>query len=236
MGKQTKNLTQSPLYEEKFGAKESGVAIVLYWIVVISAFVVLLFSVYWTARFDGVVVSGNSMRNTLYDGEQLLMQKTDGSDAERGDVIVVYVGDYAEFDEGNSTGEKTQFLIKRLIAVEGDRVRCTDGTVEICYAGTDVWETIDEPYAYYTDKTSYDFAEYTVGEGEVFFLGDNRNNSMDSRYQENFSRLDRLYKRSDIYGIVPKWAIEHQSALEKIFFFSSSVKTKLRLVGCFGAS
>lgn len=236
MGKQTKNLTQSPLYEEKFGAKESSGAIVLYWIVVILAFAVLLFSVYWTARFDGVVVSGNSMRNTLYDGEQLLMRKTDGSDAERGDVIVVYVGDYAEFNEGNSTGEKTLYLIKRLIAIEGDCVRCTDGTLEIRYAGTDVWETLDEPYAYYTDKAAYDFAEYTVGEGEVFFLGDNRNNSMDSRYQENYSRLDRLYKRSDIYGIVPEWAIEQQSVLEKIFFFSSFVKTKLQITGCFGGS
>ena len=223
MNKQTENLTKSPLYEAKYGAKEDAKTTAFYLIVMIVIFAVLFFRAYWVSSFEGVIVSGNSMRNTLYSGEQLLMRKTDGSDAERGDVIVVYVGGYAEFNDGGDT----QYLIKRLIAIEGDRVRCEDGAVEICYAGTDVWETLDEPYAYYTNSAEYDFAEYTVGEGEVFFLGDNRNHSQDSRYQEGFSRLDRLYKRSDIVGIVPQWAIERQALLEKIFF---------NRVGCFGAN
>lgn len=223
MNKQTDNLNQSPLYEARYGYKEEARSTAFFLLVMIVLFAAIFFRAYLITHFEGVVVSGNSMRNTLYSGEQLLMKKTDGSDAERGDVIVVYVGDYAEFNDGGDT----RYLIKRLIAVEGDRVRCEDGAVEICYAGTDVWETLEEPYAYYVNSADYDFAEYTVGEGEVFFLGDNRNQSQDSRYQEGYSRLDRLYKRSDIVGIVPEWAIEHQSALEKIFF---------NRIGCFGVN
>ena len=56
--------------------------------------------------------------------------------------------------------------------------------------------------------------------GEIFFLGDNRLNSCDSRYQEyGGSHLkDKLYKATDVYGVVPEWALEHQEILAKIFF------------------
>lgn len=179
---------------------------------------ILFFRWYWTNNFGGVTVSGHSMDKTLYNGEQLLMQYTDGSDAERGDIIVVYVGDYKEFSETNEAN-KTEYLIKRLIAIEGDSVRCTDGKIEIKYAGTVEWTPLDEPYAYYQDMLAYDFNEYVVGAGEVFFLGDNRNNSQDSRYMEvGGSRLNGLYKQSDIVGIVPDWAVKHQKILGKVFF------------------
>ena len=214
------NLTNSPLYEERFGYKEDKKAGIFFFVIFLCFLFVLAFRVYFARNYSGVQVSGSSMCQTLYDGEQLLMKNTDGSDAKRGDVIVVYVGDYEEF-----MGTSTQYLIKRLIAVEGDKVRCSRGEIEICYAGTEEWVILDEPYAYYKGsaikhKEDYHFSEYVVGAGEVFFLGDNRHNSQDSRYQEGYSHLNRLYKRSDIVGIVPQWAIDNQSTLEKIFFNS----------------
>ena len=213
-------IENSPLYEERFGYKEDRKTGIFFFVVFCCLFVVLTFRVYFARNYSGVQVSGSSMAQTLYNGEQLLMQNTDGTDAERGDVIVVYVGGYDEFQ-----GSNTQYLIKRLIAVEGDKVRCSRGEVEICYAGTNEWVLLDEPYAYYSQsykhsKETYNFGEYVVGEGEIFFLGDNRHNSQDSRYQEGFSHLDCLYKRSDIVGIVPQWAIDNQKILEKIFFNS----------------
>ena len=212
-----KDFQKSELYQAPLGVeRESGYGVYLFF-----AFFILLalfFRVWWTNNYGGVVVDGSSMYKTLVSGEKLLMRYVDdGDEVERGDVIVVYVGDYEEC-KGISGG----YLIKRLIAIEGDRVKCTDGQISICYAGTSEYKLLDEPYAHYMNKSAYDFGdyEYVVGEGEIFFLGDNRNNSCDSRYAEiGGSHLDgQLYKATDIYGVVPDWAIEHSDTLAKIFF------------------
>ena len=137
-------------------------------------------------------------------------------EADYGDIIVVYVGDYPEF-QGES---QPDFLIKRLIAKEGDTVKCKDGQVSVRYKGDAEFTVLNEPYAtYFYGANSYDFAEYEVGEGEIFFLGDNRQMSLDSRYKENGSKLkDRLYKEEDIYGIVPNWAVRNEKILKFLFF------------------
>lgn len=209
--------------DEKEGAQEdmsqqkcSKGNIIFYSILAVMLVAVFGFRIYWQNNFGGVVVDGASMNQTLQSGDKLLMKYLkDVDDLEYGDVIVVKVTEYEEFKDSN-----TEYLIKRLIAMEGDKVRCTDGQVEICYAGTVEYVLLDEPYAYYTNVNGYDFAEYEVGEDEIFFLGDNRNNSCDSRYKESGgSHLDYLYKESDVYGVVSDWAIENRSWLSKIFFW-----------------
>ena len=212
-----KDLKKSELYQAPLGV-ERAEGFGIYIFIAFVVFFALFFRVWWTSNYGGVVVDGSSMYKTLVNGEKLLMRYVeDGEGIERGDVIVVYVGDYEECS--NISGG---YLIKRLIAIEGDKVKCKDGQISICYAGTTEYVPLDEPYAYYSNSAIYDFQgqEYVVGEGEIFFLGDNRNNSCDSRYKEfGGSHLNgQLYKATDVYGIVPEWAIENSEKLEKIFF------------------
>ena len=218
------------VYDERERRSNARFCAVLLSIVV----VLLLFLNFWTANFSFVLVSGHSMDKTLYSGEYLLSCKViyPEYEVQRGDIIVVSVGHIPEWQEenkGKPSNNQTNFIIKRAIGLEGDIVRCTNGEMEICYAGT--WDetmayaeypfvAVDEPYAYYDEKEGGKTApcntfEYTVGDGEIFFLGDNRNHSNDSRYNEGHSALDRLYKIEDVTAIVPNWALKHQKGLQK---------------------
>ncbi len=210
MQNKTEETKQTPIRE-----KSSGY--LFYIVIAVLMLLVLGLRVWWTHSFGVVEVDGQSMMRTLEHGDELLMQFVrDGKGLKRGDVIVVKTSHYEEVKDVD--GNQIDFLIKRLIAVEGDKVKCKDGQIEICYAGTSEYLPLDEPYAYYDgNMTLYDFQEYVVEEGEIFFLGDNRLHSHDSRYKDGGSHLNDLYKVTDVYGVVPEWAIEHKEVLGKIF-------------------
>ena len=215
-----KDLKYSPLYERVRGEKTGWL-----WgiICIVIAFIAIFYSfarIYVYKNFGAVIVEGDSMNMTLFDDEVLLLHRTeDGAIADYGDVIVVYVGGYQEWQESG-----TNYIIKRLIAKEGDRVRSRGGKISVWknWQEGGTWEELSEPYAHCLIPTDYADFEYVVEEGEIFFLGDNRLNSEDSRYAQGYSKIDGLYKETDIYGVVPEWAIEFRAALE--FFFLQNVR------------
>lgn len=130
--------------------------------------------VVFTFLFCQTVVDGDSMQNTLQNGERLLITNCFYT-PERGDVIVFQTTD---------TGRKYP-LVKRIIAVAGDTVRLESHGVYVNGV------LLDEPYVHttnpyytYTNGITNQFRigeTYTVPEGEVFVLGDHRDNSADSR-------------------------------------------------------
>lgn len=225
------DLVNSELFEARHQFKERR-ANGWFFILLAAIFCAMAVAItYWKTTFGGVQISGPSMQNTLYNGEYLLMRYYhEGDELPYGSVIILDVEHYPEVQASNAgkpESERTKYLIKRLIAKEGDVVRCKDGIVQVRYAGDDEFTTLDEPYARYGDMGEYDFvADYVVGEGEIFFLGDNRDNSLDSRYREGKSHLNTLYKESDIYGVIPDWALEHKQTLEKIFFWRERLALK----------
>ena len=124
--------------------------------------------------FGTVIVKGVSMEPTYYHGDLIAINKLSYhfSSPERGDIIVC---DYGSIEE-----EK---IIKRVIGLPGeviDFVPKNNGNYDVMVNG----ETLDEDYIkseveFYGD-TEY---PYTVPENCYFVMGDNRNNSTDSRWQ-----------------------------------------------------
>lgn len=112
-------------------------------------------------------VSGESMENTLDDGDQLIVDKLTYRfhDPERFDIIVF------PFRYKDNT-----YYIKRIIGLPGETVRIADG--EIYING----EVLEESYGREVMQDAGLAAEpITLGDDEYFVLGDNRNYSSDSR-------------------------------------------------------
>ena len=205
-----KSLQNTALYESRFHYRENRSNVRFLAGLLIVFWVLFCLLTMWRNTYGGVQVSGPSMLNTLKNGDYLLV-------------------DYYNPGDELPNQEPTKYIIKRLIAKAGDKVRCTDGVVEVLYAGDTEYTTLFEPYAKYDDKKAYDFLyEYEVGEGEIFFLGDNRNVSMDSRHNEGMSHLNALYKETDIYGVVPEWALKNKEKIKKVLFWKTALVEKMK--------
>lgn len=112
-------------------------------------------------------VSGSSMENTLSDGDNLIVDKITYrfSDPKRYDIIV-FPYQY----------EENTYFIKRIIGLPGETVQIVDGIIYID------GEALQESYGREVMKNSGLAADpVTLGEDEYFVLGDNRNDSTDSR-------------------------------------------------------
>lgn len=130
----------------------------------ISAVVILVLAFSFVFRI--IQVEGESMERTLYQGQKLVVWGA-GYTPARGDVVIV--------DSYTSYGRP---LVKRVIALGGDSVDIDFETGVVQVNG----EVLDEPYLSEPTWLSYDVEfPITVPEGTVFLMGDNRNNSLDSR-------------------------------------------------------
>lgn len=157
------------------------------WVVAIFA-AVLIALLIRTYIFEPVQVDGQSMEDTLENGQKLILYKLGYrfSEPKRGDIIVLKVkeGIFGDIpilgslpffrDNDNFSGEID--YIKRVIGVPGDVIDIKDGYVYIN------GKKLDEPYAKgLTYKKTLELP-ITVQKNQVFVLGDNRENSNDSRY------------------------------------------------------
>ena len=112
------------------------------------------------------VVDGDSMNTTLTDKDRIVVSQLFYT-PKQGD-IVCFV----------AKGKKDKILIKRVIATEGQTIDVNQEN-RVMVDGVELKEDYLEPYIY-TEPKGFAFP-YTVQEGEVFCMGDNRVNSTDSR-------------------------------------------------------
>lgn len=128
-----------------------------------------------TFVFGVYTVPTGSMLNTIHQGDMLVGEK-----------VTLHwqspqVGDVVTFDSPTSPGTT---LIKRVVAVAGQTIDLKDGKLYVDGVGRD--ETYTEgketlSLSDYSGSAGITYP-YTVPEGYIFCMGDNRTNSLDSRY------------------------------------------------------
>ncbi len=145
----------------------------------VAALAVAFLLIYGLGMRTNVV--GNSMEPTLADGETILLNRLiyRFGVPRSGDVIVF-------MPNGN---EKSPYYVKRVVAVPGDTVQIRDGVI---YVNDVMFDTTDTEAI---DEAGLAEDEIEVGDDEYFVIGDNRNNSEDSRYA-SFGNVEK----DDIVG------------------------------------
>lgn len=167
--------------------KEPLVGVLLEYLEIL-VFAVCAVLVLFTFAFRLCRVNGNSMNKTLLNGEMLITTQLEKPEA--GDIIVFHMTS----DENPRFNEP---LVKRIIATEGQKIR-------IDYVAGEVYiddVLLDEPYISLMTSQGYEIGKWTlppahhfdytsgifeaeVPDGCLFVMGDNRNNSADSRSVE----------------------------------------------------
>jgi signal peptidase I len=147
------------------------------------------------ALVEPFVVEHSSMWPTIEEGEYILVDKVSYHfhEPERGDIIV--------FRPPWNFGRP---YIKRVIGLPGDVVEIKDGAVFVN------GNRLDEPYAGWTQDI---LPAVQVPEGEYFVLGDNRNNSYDSRRGWTVNRKDIVGRAWITYWPPSRWKIIEHAAL-----------------------
>ena len=144
---------------------------------------------------ERIRVESISMQPTLYPGDYVIVNKLAyrfNHSPERGDVIVFR---YPPNPEAIP-------YIKRIIGLPGDQIHIADGKVTVN------GQLVVEPYLVVSTNRGGD---WTVPDGQLFVMGDNRNNSSDSR-SWGFVPFENIIGRAELIYLPPQhWSFLHQN-------------------------
>ena len=162
MDQNEKKVLEAEVKNEK--PKKSIKQEIFEWIMVFVVAAALAFVVR-TFIFEPVRVDGASMMDTLVDGEYMIATKFDYllGDPERFDIVIC---NYPNTNDG-------MYRVKRVIGMPGDIIQLLSGQLYIN------GEHVEQDFDMHSITANY--GPYTVPQDHYFVLGDNRNNSKDSR-------------------------------------------------------
>ncbi|MFI5684904.1 signal peptidase I [Streptomyces sp. NPDC051636] len=204
---------------------------------------VLIALVLKTFLVQAFVIPSGSMEETIRIGDRVLVDKFTpwfGSEPQRGDVVVFHdpggwLADEQTAKKNDPVGVKQvkeglQFigllpsdnekdLIKRVIGVGGDHVKCCDAQGRVTVNGVPLTEG---DYLYPGNAPSLTPFDVTVPEGRLWVMGDHRANSADSRAHQNTGyggtvSVDSVVGRAMVIG----WPLGHWTTLKEPQTFSS---------------
>ena len=172
MGRRTKKNPEVTLGRRQRRRKEQRRKNVREVISTILYLAILCVAVYFILHYVGqsTVVRGDSMDTTLSDGQNLIMDKLSYHfrDPERYDIVIFKYPD-----------DPSKIFIKRVIGLPGETVTVKDGKIYI--DGKEQTQAV----SFCPEEMAGSFGPYEVPEDSYFVMGDNRNNSLDSRYWDN---------------------------------------------------
>lgn len=174
----------------------------LSWVMCIAiAFAIAMVIRTWI--FTVVRVDGPSMNPTLQHNQRLFTRII-GYTPQRGDIIIFHPKSNPDIA-----------YVKRIIALEGDRIWIDEmtGEVHLKKNGSDSWEVLEEDYILDTTLSAGIAQKFADGEGEglliekdhVFVMGDNRNNSSDSRVDYGSRAVGQVHVDSIIGKANFRW-------------------------------
>ncbi|QKW11181.1 signal peptidase I [Streptomyces sp. NA04227] len=191
-----------------------------------------------TFLVQAFVIPSGSMEQTIKVGDRVLVDKLTpwfGSKPERGDVVVFKdPGSWLDSERRNKKkkddpvvikqvkwaltnvgllpSDDERDLIKRVVGVGGDTVKCCDKQGRVTVNGT----PLKEPYLHPGNKPSEFSFEVKVPKGRLFVLGDHRANSADSRYHRS-EKFGGTVSEDEVVGraMVIAWPFGHWRSLEE---------------------
>ncbi len=175
-GNNKKNTENKKPHKEKAKTKKTLWHIIYEWLDSI-VFAIILILLVFTFVFRIVGVVGESMEPTLNDGDWLTVSAVNKT-INRGDIVVI-----------TQPNDLSEPIIKRVIAVGGDTLDINFALGQVVLNG----DVIYEPYIKALTNKKGDFkGPVKIPEGYVFVMGDNRNDSLDSRF-ESIGVIDERY-------------------------------------------
>ena len=177
-GKQRKKFNL-PLFKE-----------ILVWVIQIA---IVIFVAFFCVNFWGTQTSvvGQAMEENLENGDQIFLDKFVYvlTNPQPGDVVVF-------LPNGN---EKSHYYVRRVIAVPGDTVQIKDGAIYV--NGTRYNEKVSVAAM---QDAGIAGEEIKLSDGEYFVLGDNRNNSEDSRFA-NIGNVKKEHIIGKVWFRIVSW-------------------------------